>query len=211
MLTAWDVSEIVRARSTGLSEVVVSVDMGLTPVVARISGSVVYLGEDASVGIDELAEVEEGYAYKLVSGRLVRLDMYDSGRYYKLKPTAPRSAPTLEISGIQMHRTTGVDPWTDTLLKVSSLGSLRGAEVLDVCAGLGYTAIAEVARGAERVVTVEVDPNVLKMAQHNPWSRKLEDPRVEVVLEDATEYVEELESERFDAVLHDPPRISIAG
>lgn len=194
-----------------MSSVEIVVDMGLSRVVARIIDFGVSFGGDPPVAFDELLSVEEGFAYKVIGNRLVRIDMYEGGKYYKLKPVAPRKAPTLEVSGIQMHRATGVDPWTDTLLKVSALGSVAGAEVLDLCTGLGYTAIAEVMRGARRVVTVEVDPNVLKIAQYNPWSRGLRSPGIEIVLSDATKYVEKLDSESFDAVLHDPPRISIAG
>lgn len=211
VLTVWNAAEILRAMSSGLREVGVVVDMGLASIVARFSGDSVYLGEGVEVPISELMAVEEGFAYKVLAGRLVRLDMYDSGKYYKLKPTAPGNAPALEINGIQMHRTVGVDPWTDAVLKVSALGRLSGAEVLDVCTGLGYTAIAEVAGGAKRVLTVEADSNVFWIAQHNPWSRSLGCPSIEIALKDATEYVKELESEKFDAVLHDPPRISVAG
>ncbi|MEM1623481.1 MAG: methyltransferase domain-containing protein [Sulfolobales archaeon] len=187
------------------------VDMGLSELTARITDSGVILGDSHYVGFDELSIVEEGFAYKVVSSKLVRIDMFEGNKYYKLKPVAPRKAPTLEINGIQMHRSTYVDPWTDTLLKVSTLGNIAGADVLDVCTGLGYTAIAEVKMGARRVVTIEVDPNVLEIAQYNPWSKGLEDSRVEVILSDATEYVKRLESDRFDAILHDPPRISVAG
>lgn len=211
VITHWEVSEVLRARSSGLDEVRLTVDMGLSETVARIDSSGILLEDGSYIALGDLLGVEEGFAYKVLEGRLARLDMYEGGKYYKLKPTAPRKAPTLEISGIQMHRATYVDPWEDTLLKVSTLGNLAGAHVLDVCTGLGYTAIAEVARGARRVVTVEVDPNVLRIAQHNPWSRGLGDPRIEIVLADATEYVAGLESESFDAVLHDPPRISVAG
>ncbi|MEM1681992.1 MAG: RsmD family RNA methyltransferase [Sulfolobales archaeon] len=187
------------------------VDMGLSRLTARITDSGVILGESHYIEFDELSTIEEGFAYKVMSDKLVRIDMFENNNYYKLKPVAPRKAPTLEINGIQMHRATYVDPWTDTLLKVSTLGNIAGADVLDVCTGLGYTAIAEVERGAKGVVTVEVDPNVLRIAQYNPWSRGLEDSRIEIILSDAAEYVKKLESERFDAVLHDPPRVNVAG
>jgi predicted methyltransferase len=210
VVTSWDVEEVVKALSSGATEFQLTLDFGLTTVRARLLGGRLVLG-NSEVGLEDLAAVEEGFAYKVLGGRLVRLDLYADGRYYKIKPTGPRTAPTLEISGIQMHRTVGVDPWTDSNLKVRALGPLRGARVLDVCTGLGYTAIAEVLGGAASVVTVEVDPNVISLAQYNPWSRGLEDPRVEVVLADATEFLGELEDGSFDAVLHDPPRISVAG
>lgn len=210
VLTYWEVEELERARSSGATELQLAVDFGLSTIRAKLSGRRLILG-DSELSLDDLVAIEEGFAYKVLGGRLVRLDLYASGRYYKLKPTSPRTAPTLEISGIQMHRTVGVDPWTDSNLKVRALGPLRGAKVLDICTGLGYTAIAEVLSGASSVLTVEVDPNVIALAQYNPWSRGLEDSRVELVLEDAAKLLKELEDSSFDAVLHDPPRISVAG
>jgi predicted methyltransferase len=211
VITAWEAAEVVRAWRSGARELVVTVDMGLAKVVARFEGGSVVLGDSQPVPIEEIERVREGFAYKIMGRGLVRLDLYDSGRYYKLKPVARHAAPTLEISGIQMHRAIGIDPWADSRLKVMSLGDIAGARVLDVCTGLGYTAIAEVLRGASRVVTVEADPNVLEISRYNPWSRGLEDRRVEIVLSDATSFVKGVDSESFDAVLHDPPRISIAG
>jgi len=210
VITSWEVEEVERALSSGATEFQLTVDLGLSTLRARLSGSRLVLG-GVELSLDDLGAVEEGFTYKVLRGKLVRLDLYAGGRYYKLKPTGPRVAPTLEVSGVQMHRTVGVDPWTDSNLKVKALGPLRGARVLDVCTGLGYTAIAEVLSGATSVVTVEVDPNVIALAQYNPWSRGLEDSRIELVLADAVELLGELEGGSFDAVLHDPPRISIAG
>lgn len=211
VITTWEATEVVRARQLGVREFTVTLDMGLTRVIARLEGDLVVLGDSQPVALEEFERVREGFAYKVLGGELVRLDLYSSGKYYKLKPVARDRAPTLEISGIQMHRTVGIDPWTDSKLKVASLGNISGARVLDVCTGLGYTAIAEVLRGASKVVTVEIDPNVVEISRYNPWSRGLEDGRIEIVLADATSFVKELEPESFDAVLHDPPRISIAG
>jgi predicted methyltransferase len=59
-------------------------------------------------------------------------------KFYKLIPTS--TWPTLEISGIHMHRIKKVDPKTDTELKLKALGRIYGV-VLDICTGLGYTAI----------------------------------------------------------------------
>jgi len=210
VITSWEVEEVKRALNSDATEFQLTVDLGLTTLRARLSGSRLFLG-GVELSLDDLEAIEEGFTYKVLGGKLVRLDLYAGGKYYKLKPTGPRAAPTLEISGIQMHRTVGVDPWTDSNLKVRALGPLRGARVLDVCTGLGYTAIAEVLSGATSVVTVEVDPNVIALAQHNPWSRGLEDSRIELVLANAVELLGELEGGSFDAVLHDAPRISLAG
>ena len=210
VLTKWSVDEILsRAKEDTLIDV--TVDFGLRVVSVRVLGGRISFSDGTILSVDMLSNIYEGFAYKLVNGKLLRLDFYADGNYYKLKPVAPNVAPTLEINGIQMHRTVGTDPWRDTIAKVSALGSLKNRKILDICTGLGYTAIAEMLRGAEKVVTIEKDANVLFMASLNPWSRSLENEKIEIVVGDALQVIKELESESFDAVLHDPPRFSIAG
>ena len=128
--------------------------------------------------------------------------------YYKLKAIALDKAPTLEINGIHMHRVTGIDPWTDALSKVRKLGVKPGDKVLDTCLGLGYTAINILLRGASRVYSVEIDENVIWIAEHNPWSHKLSDQRLTIFKGGVTEIVEIFEEGFFDKILHDPPRYS---
>jgi len=130
-------------------------------------------------------------------------------KFYKLVST--KTWPTLEISGIHMHRIKDVDPKTDTELKIKSLGKIYG-KVLDVCTGLGYTAIL-VARkkSVEKVVTIEKDENVIKIARQNEFSRELfENPKIELIIGDAFEVVKSFESETFNFIIHDPPRFSLA-
>ena len=128
--------------------------------------------------------------------------------YYKLRYLGEKVAPTLEINGIHMHNIVGTDPLSDARRKVELAGVRRGARVLDVCTGLGYTACQSLLRGAS-VVTVERDENVLWIAEHNPFSALLE--RAEIILGDAFEVLDQLEGESFDNVIHDPPTFALAG
>ncbi len=130
------------------------------------------------------------------------------GHYYKLKKINHCNTPTLEIDGIHMHRVKDVDPWTDSMIKVRTLGNIRNKLILDICTGLGYTAIIEMKRGA-KVITIELDKNVLKLAEYNPWSFELRD--INIINEDASKAIERIPSNTFDAVVHDPPRFSLAG
>ncbi len=128
--------------------------------------------------------------------------------YYKLVPTIP---PTMEIDGIRMHRTKGVDPGKDARMKVDAVGPREGETVLDTCMGLGYTAIEAAKRGAY-VITVERDENVLSLARINPWSRELfTGGKVQVIQGDVFDVVKRFKDRSFDAVVHDPPRFSLAG
>ncbi|NJE76561.1 methyltransferase domain-containing protein [Thermococcus sp. ES12] len=128
--------------------------------------------------------------------------------FYKLVPTIP---PTIEINGIRMHRTKEVNPLQDTRNKVNAVKPKEGETVLDTCMGLGYTAIEASKRGAY-VITIEKDPNVIELARINPWSRELfTGGKVQVIQGDAFEVVKRFRDESFDAIIHDPPRFSLAG
>ncbi len=167
--------------------------------------------ECGHVELDILAEAaeHEDWAFEIKGNRLVRLEVYREGFYIKLKPLGVKP-PTLEINGVHMHRIEGTDPWRDSMTKVRRLRVRRGHRVLDVCTGLGYTAILEAIRGAT-VVTVEVSEEVLYMAERNPWSWIMEKLPVTVVRADATTVIHKLPDNYFDRIMHDPPRYSLAG
>jgi len=89
-----------------------------------------------------------------------------TGKFYRLVRT--KTWPYLEISGIRMHRADTVDPKTDAILKIRSLGKIYGT-VLDCCTGLGYTAIlAARNKRVDKVITIEKDENVISIAKQNP-------------------------------------------
>jgi predicted methyltransferase len=129
--------------------------------------------------------------------------------YAKLVPTD--GAPTIELSGIRMHRTAGIDPFEDSRLKTSAVVR-AGDVVLDTCGGLGYTGLWARRLGAVRVVSVEIDPVVIELRRLNPWSREfLLDDTVEKLQGDAAELITSFPGGAFSCILHDPPRFSLAG
>ncbi len=131
-------------------------------------------------------------------------------RFDTQKPQRFRE-PFLEIDGVKMHCTHLAPPLREAENKVRLLGIRKNDAVLDVCTGLGYSAIACARRGG-RVTTVEVDEEVLRLARENFFSRELfNNPRIMLVQGDANEEVKEFGDASFDAVLHDPPRFSFAG
>lgn len=133
-----------------------------------------------------------------------------TGKFYKLVKTA--TWPTIEISGIHMHRIKDVDPRFDSILKIKSLGEIHGIG-LDCCTGLGYTAILAARRkNVKEVITVEKDKNVIKIARYNPFSRELfNNQKIKLVVADIFEIISGFPKEFFNFIVHDPPRISIAG
>ncbi|MBI5035762.1 methyltransferase domain-containing protein [Candidatus Micrarchaeota archaeon] len=118
---------------------------------------------------------------------------------------------TIEIDGVRMHQTKNKAPVRDAEDKVSELNPRPGAKALDVCTGLGYSAVALAKRECS-VVTIEKDANVLECARQNKDSKELfGNPKIELVVEDAFLFLPSLPSGHFDLVLHDPPRLSMAG
>ncbi len=128
--------------------------------------------------------------------------------YYQLVPTP--EAPTMEIDGIQMHRTTGVHPFAAA--RAFAAAVVRpGARVLDTCGGLGYTAIHALRLGAAEVRSFEVSEGVLYLRAINPWSQlEADNERLRLEARDVFRGTVELEPASFDAIIHDPPRYALA-
>lgn len=106
-----------------------------------------------------------------------------------------------------MHRIKGITPWEDSELKVKLL-KVKGKKVLDICTGLGYTAILSLEFGAREVISIEKDENMLRMAEFNPWSKELE--KIKIINDDALAVVNKFSPKSFDRVLLDPPREVLA-
>lgn len=148
---------------------------------------------------------DEAVCYRVPS--FEKVQFFRDG-FYKLVPTA--GAPTIEISGVRMHRTKETTPWPDTVAKLAAVKPVVG-RVLDTTTGLGYTAILA-AQTAGHVLTIERDPNVAAIAEQNPWSRELfESPRIERRIGDSAEVVPTLPERSFDRIVHDPPTLALAG
>ncbi len=201
------ITRLLEGKRNQEKYVKVSLDLGrtlrivkLTPEGPIIDGMIVPWGT-----IEELSKEDERNIYLVEEGE-IRQASIARRHFYKLVMTEWGHAPTLEIDGIHMHRIVDIYPEEDARLKVKLLGDIRCRSILDICTGLGYTAIAELRSGACRIVSIEIDENVLYLASLNPWSRELEDKRVEIILGDAYQVVEE-----FHAVVHDPPRLQLAG
>jgi len=185
----------------------VSLDLGLSYEFIKVGDGVVRIG-DCELSMDELSLLRYDYVYVVRDCGVMPVSFFRGRFFYKLYPVSMYTAPTLEISGIKMHRVVGITPWEDAGSKVDVLGDLSGSRVLDICTGLGYTAIHALRRGG-RVTSIEVDENVLEVASYNPWSWGLE--KVELVLGDAFEVVRDFDDGSFDVIIHDPPRFSRAG
>ena len=130
----------------------------------------------------------------------------DTELFYQLIYENPEH-PILEISGIRMQEG---DPVETGKTKVGLLKVREGMKVLEICTGLGYCTHQLVKRNCI-VKTVEFDSNVIEMARHTKHFKEVEE-KVEIVMGDGFEVVQELaeQGEKFDRILHDPPRFTRA-
>ena len=118
----------------------VTLDLGLSKSLLEVTNDRVLI-DGFEYSLSDLSNLKDGYVYVLINGNIYRLAYYKDKYFYRLLPISPTDAPTLEISGIRMHRTQDTTPWLDSLEKVSLLNIRRGTRVLDICTGLGYIAI----------------------------------------------------------------------
>jgi uncharacterized protein len=220
ILSTIHAAPLLAARKTGATTARVSPDLGLTVVEVRLEPDGARFPQDKVVPWRTLNVIsrtdrrsKEGAGapcFAIQEGEAERISVFSerTGRVSSL--VATQGAPTIMLAGFAMHRTKGVDPLQDTVLKVRTVSHVRG-RVLDTTTGLGYTAI-EAAKTASGVVTVELDPAVLAVAKVNPWSRTLFDSKaIMQLVGDSAEVVMRLENESFSCVIHDPPTISLAG
>ncbi len=201
--------KIILLMENDKEAVELSFDLNRTKLPVPLQGNCLILPSNERIkrsALEHVAETEKVYVYH--RGLFSPVEVMND-HYYKLVPT--EGAPTIEISGVRMHRTKDCEPFHDAKQKVSEVVR-RGDVVLDTCGGLGYTAIWSRRFGAERVVSVEIDEHVKAIRQDNPWSSEIfNDFRIELIDGDVFYYINSASSNCFDSILHDPPRFSLAG
>ena len=203
---------LLQAQEAGEHRVEVSPDLGLTTVEVAIEPAGVRFPNGQSLRWEaiETISVSKNNCFVIENGwpRKIQLFSEFTNLLYGLMPT--RTAPTMLVSGIPMHRIKGTDPYHDTLEKIKTVKPVIG-HVLDTATGLGYTAI-EAAKTADHVVTIELAPAALEIARLNPWSQALfENPKITQRLGDSYDVVEEFDDQTFARIIHDPPAFSLAG
>ncbi len=206
-------SEIVRqvlgAMDRGEDRIEISTDLNLSRGTFALCGDELILDADNRLSRAQLRQIEnkENRIFCQEDGRLEVLEVRDAG-YYKLVPT--EQAPLLEISGVKMHISKGINPF-ESAGQMAAQVVKKGDRVLDTCSGLGYAASAALKLGAREVISVELSATVMALRKRNPWSQGIFGENIHLVQANVDEYIRELAAESFDAVIHDPPRFSLAG
>lgn len=217
VLSALQARPLLAARRSQQDVVTTSLDLGLTTRDLALTATGITLPDGATLTWESIERIHDAPkdalaapCFRLEQGTPHRLHTFSETTQRPLSLVATRSAPTLLLAGFTMHRIKGTDPQRDTQAKVRSIAPLVG-RVLDTTTGLGYTAIAA-ARTAEAVLTIECDPAVLRLARHNPWSRRLFTcSNITQRLGDAGILIEECADRSFTRIIHDPPALSLAG
>lgn len=204
LLQAWEAGTRTQAVSLDLN-------LSLTPVALSSAGVSLPDGQTVPwVEIEMIAE-DDNTCFFIEDEEAIKIQFFSEflNRAYTLYPT--ESAPTMLISGLPMHRIKDTNPHQVTLAKIKAAQPV--GQVLDTGMGLGYTAIAAAKRaGVDRVITIELDPAIVKVCSLNPWSQGLfANEKIERRLGDALEIIETLEEGRFSTVVHDPPIVRLAG
>lgn len=211
--TYWFDAQVARrvldALARGAASVDISVDLNRSSATFALAGDALLLDGEQRLAGEELRRIarKEQRVFVLEAGELEILEERDGG-YYKLVPTD--QAPLLEISGVKMHIAKGINPF-ESAGKMAAQVVKPGDRVLDTCSGLGYAASAALRLGAREVVSVELSATVIELRRRNPWSQEIYHPDVTLVQADIGDYIGGLEAESFDAIIHDPPRFSLAG
>ena len=201
--------QVLDAIARGENSIEISVDLNLSRNTFALCGDALVLDEGNRLGMEELRQIanKENRIFSLEDGRLEVLEVRGEG-YYKLAPTD--QAPLLEISGVKMHISKGINPF-ESAGKMAAQVVRKGFRVLDTCSGLGYAASAALKLGASEVISVEKSATVMELRKKNPWSQRIFGAHIQLVHADIEDYIRELATGSFDAVIHDPPRFSLAG
>lgn len=202
-LQATTARKILDSMEAGTAEIEISLDLGLTTQRVVLS--------QQNWDLDDLRKISENTDSVYFITEDGTFEAAIRGRhFYKLHSTGESSPPALLIDGVLMHRVKDVSPVEDAEMK-ARLCARRGADLLEVCTGLGYSTIACLDMGVRSIVTIERDHEVIDLARVNPWSKRLfTDERVRLIDGDAVEKVQSFEGSMFDSILHDPPRFSMS-
>jgi predicted methyltransferase len=212
VLSHYQIAPLLRARREHKTTAALSLDLNLSQVQVRLDAEGFTLPDGVRVTWRDAAKIarDENSCFAIDADGIRKIKTFSefTNRAYSLYPT--RAAPTMLVAGFPMHRIQDSDPYRDTLAKIKALAPVTG-NVLDTATGLGYTAI-ELAKTATHVITIELDPAAQAIAKQNPWSRALFDnPKIEQRIGDSFEIVRTFEVNAFDAILHDPPTMALAG
>ena len=211
IISHYGASRLMEAKKSGMKSAEISLDMNITKAKVCIGEDFFIFPQNEKIPESLLKKaIKDDKSCFLIKGNtLLKMQLFSdkTNNFYKIVPT--KDAPTIEISGIRMHVTKEITPMQDTKKKIESISPIKGI-VLDTCMGLGYTAIFA-SKPADFVFTCEKDENVLEIAGLNPWSKELfNNKKISIIRTSVFDEIKIFKGGMFDAIIHDPPRFSLA-
>lgn len=211
IITNYEAKQLLEAKNNMLKEVYVSTDLNLSKTKINSENGFFVFPDSQKLEESQLKKVikDDTSCFLMQNNALIKIQSFSgqTNKFYKLVPT--KDAPTIEISGIRMHVTKGMTPVEDAKRKIESIAPVKGI-VLDTCMGLGYTSIMA-SKTADFVFTCEKDENVVEIAQLNPWSKELfNNKKISILKTSIFDEIKAFKSNMLDAIIHDPPRLSLA-
>ncbi len=184
----------------GKGKTKISLDLGLTVEEKDIDTLRDEIGEET------LKRVRDNTIHVYDGKQLFKLATFNNG-YYALKMI--KDYPTLEINGIRMHVFSAGSPFDYAKRVVELLNIEEKDVVLETCFGQGYITRL-LAKKAKKVVSYEISPAVLDIAEWNPYSKELfKNPHIEIINSDINEEIMKYKGE-FTKIIHDPPSMRVA-
>ncbi len=190
IISSRDLRNINEATEKGLTEIEVSLDLGLTNTKINLDKKGFYINKQL-IKPKKIKETDKS-CYIINNGSLEKVQYFVDNRLYKLIPTNYR--PILKISGTSMHKKEFLD----------NLGrdKLHG-KVLDSGTGLGYSSIIT-SRTAEDIITVEIDRNVIEIAKLNPYSQELfTNKNMKLIIGNIVEQIKKFNDKEFGNIIFD--------
>ena len=160
ILSSTDFENINQAIKNNKDKIEISLDLNLTKTSIKIKDQKLILN-NKSIEIPKTPKTKTCYLIKKDELEPIQFFSQETNSLYKLIPTSNK--PLLQISGTSMHKKEFVDLITKEKLK---------GTILDSGTGLGYTTI-QATKTADKVITIELDPNVIEITKINPWSQEL--------------------------------------
>ena len=192
IISSSELREINKAIEEGLDSLEVSLDLGINKTKVKLEKKA-FIINDQIVKTKKIKEDDKS-CYLITENGLEKAQFIfnDSGKFYKLVPTQFR--PILKISGTSMHK----KEFLNKLKKDKLYGN-----VLDSGTGLGYSSII-VSKTADKVITVEIDENVIEIAKLNPYSQELFNSRnIKRILGNICGDIKKFKEKEFNFVILD--------
>ena len=191
ILSSTDFEKINHAITNKKDKIEISLDLNLTKTIIQIKDGKLVLNKYL-IELPKQPKTKTCFLIRKNKLETIQFFSRETNSLYKLIPTSNK--PILQISGTSMHK----KEFVDLIKKEKPKGT-----ILDSGTGLGYTAI-QAAKTANKIITIELDPNVIEITKINPWSQELfNNPKIEFKKGNLENELPNLPNNHFDNIIQD--------